>query len=110
MKACWQAVIVAFESQMMCDVSKAEFLSVWVPVYLEAFDESTVRAAFKVTGVIPFTPNFVTEQQMKPSCATSTRAEFPMPQPSPVCAITNAMCAHPPTHFDLSHRTSLQAH
>jgi hypothetical protein len=80
MKARWQAAIMAFESRTMRHVSKVEFLSVWAPAYLEAFDESTVRAAFEVTGVIPFNPNFVTEAQMKPSCATSTRAEFPMPQ------------------------------
>jgi hypothetical protein len=52
---------------MMHDVSKAEFLLVWAPAYLEAFDERTVQAAFKVMGIIPFNPNFVTEQQMKPS-------------------------------------------
>ncbi|KAJ7126222.1 hypothetical protein C8R44DRAFT_734108 [Mycena epipterygia] len=83
--------IVEFEATKMRDVLKAEFMSVWAPAYTEAFDESTVRAAFEVTGVIPFNPNFVTEAQMKPSVATSTRAEFPMPQPSPVRAITNAI-------------------
>jgi hypothetical protein len=39
---------------------------------------------------------------MKPSVARSTRAEFPMPQPSPVKAIVDAMRVHPPTRFDLS--------
>lgn len=102
MKSCWQSKIVAFEATKMRDVSKAEFMSVWAPAYKEAFDESTVRAAFKVTGIIPFNPDFVTEAQMKPSVATSTRAEFPMPQPSPVRAITNAMRMNPPTRFDLS--------
>ncbi|KAJ7722617.1 hypothetical protein B0H16DRAFT_348353, partial [Mycena metata] len=102
MKACWQRAIVEFESKVMRDVSKAEFLTVWAPAYLEAFDESTTRAAFKVTGIIPFNPNFVTAEQMKPSEATSTRGEFPMPQPSPVRAITNSMRLHPPTRFDLS--------
>lgn len=37
MKASWQASIVAFESKTMRDVSKAEFLSVWAPAYVEAF-------------------------------------------------------------------------
>ncbi|KAF7372306.1 hypothetical protein MVEN_00090800 [Mycena venus] len=83
--------IVAFEAEKMREVSKAEFLSVWAPAYVEAFDESTVCGAFKVTGVVPFNPNFVTEEQMKPSVATSTRAEFPMPQPSAVEAIVDVM-------------------
>ncbi|KAF7352031.1 hypothetical protein MVEN_01165400 [Mycena venus] len=108
-KACWQAAIVAFETRTMREVSKAEFMTVWVPAYLEAFDESTVRAAFKVTGVAPFNPDFVTAEQMKPSLATSTRAEFPMPQPSPVRAITNAMRIQPPTRFDLSPSNAARA-
>jgi hypothetical protein len=102
MKMCWQRAIVDFESKVMRDVSKAEFLTVWAPVYLEAFDESTTRAAFKVTGIIPFNPNFVTAEQMKLSQATSTHGEFPMPQPSPIRAITNSMRLHPPTRFNLS--------
>jgi hypothetical protein len=102
MKVCWQTAIVAFESKHMRDVLKTEFMTVWVPAYLEAFDESTVRVAFRVTGVVPFNPNFVTEDQMKPSLATSTRAEFPMLQPSPVHAITNAMRMQLLTCFDLS--------
>ncbi|KAF7372315.1 hypothetical protein MVEN_00091700 [Mycena venus] len=102
MKSCWQSKIVAFEAEKMREVSKAEFLSVWAPAYVEAFDESTVRGAFKVTGVVPFNPNFVTEEQMKPSVVTSTRAEFPMPQPSAVKAIVDAMRVHPPMQFDLS--------
>jgi hypothetical protein len=97
MKSCWQAAIVDFESKKMRDVSKAEFLTVWAPAYLKAFDESTVHAAFKVTGVVPFNPSFVTEDQMKPSCATSARAEFPLPQPSPVRVIMSTMRVQPPT-------------
>jgi hypothetical protein len=72
MKACWQRAIVAFEGERMHNVSKAEFLAVWAPAYIEAFDESTVRAAFRVMSVVPFNPDFVTEEQMKPNCATST--------------------------------------
>jgi hypothetical protein len=77
-------------------------MSVWAPAYLQAFDESTVKAAFEVTGVVPFNPNFVTAEQMKPSQATSTCGEFPLPQPSPVRAITQAMHVQPPTRMDLS--------
>jgi hypothetical protein len=72
MKMCWQRAIVDFESKVMCNVLKAKFLTVWAPAYLEAFDESTTCTAFKVTGIVPFNPNFVTEEQMKPSQATST--------------------------------------
>jgi hypothetical protein len=106
MKTCWQRAIVDFESKVMRDVSKAEFLMVWAPAYLEVFNESTTCAAFKVTGIIPFNPNFVTAEQMKPSQATSTHGEFPMPQPSPVCVIINSMRLHPPARFDLSHQIS----
>jgi len=37
MKSCWQSKIVAFEAEKMREVSKAEFLSVWAPAYVEAF-------------------------------------------------------------------------
>ncbi|KAJ6453622.1 hypothetical protein C8R47DRAFT_1083368 [Mycena vitilis] len=90
-----------FSATLMRDVTKAEFLTVWAPAYLEAFNKSTVHAAFKVTGIVPFNPNFITKEQMKPSLATSTGGEFPLPQPSPFCAITNAVCLHPATRFDL---------
>jgi hypothetical protein len=56
MKSCWQARIVAWEAAKMRDVAKADFMSVWAPAYKEAFDESTVKAAFEVTGVVPFRP------------------------------------------------------
>jgi hypothetical protein len=102
MKTCWQRAIVDFEWKVMCNVLKAEFLTVWAPAYLEVCDESTTCAAFKVAGIVPFNPNFITEEQMKPSHATSTCGEFPMPQPSPVNMIINSMRLHPPTRFDLS--------
>jgi hypothetical protein len=97
-----QTAIVVFESEHMHNVLKAEFMAVWVPAYLEAFNKSTVCTAFKEMGVVPFNPNFITEAQIKPSLATSMRVEFSMPQPSPVHAIMNAMHVQPPTHFDLS--------
>jgi hypothetical protein len=63
-------MIVAFESKHMCNVSKTEFMTVWVLVYLEAFDGSMVRTAFRVTGVVPFNPNFVTEDVQSSQAAT----------------------------------------
>ncbi|CAK5276522.1 unnamed protein product [Mycena citricolor] len=102
MKECWKRGIVDFEARNKCDVAKADFMTVWAPAYKEAFDEETVRAAFRVTGIVPFNPDFVTAEDMAPSQASSTRGEFPMPQPSPVRRITQAMALHPPTRLEQS--------
>ncbi|CAK5270739.1 unnamed protein product [Mycena citricolor] len=102
MKECWKREIAAFEARMKRDVTKAEFLTVWSPAYKAAFDEKTVQAAFRVTGVVPFNPNFVSAEQLAPSQATSTCGEFPMLQPSPVRRITQAMALHHPTRLERS--------
>ncbi|CAK5283015.1 unnamed protein product [Mycena citricolor] len=100
MKECWKRGIVAFEAKHKRNVAKADFLTVWAPAYKEAFDEKTVKAAFRVTGVILFNPNFVGPKQITLSQSTSTCGEFPMPQPSPVRRITQAMALHKPTRAE----------
>jgi hypothetical protein len=48
-----QTAIVVFESEHMHNVLKAEFMAVWVPAYLEAFNKSTV---FQGNGCCTFQP------------------------------------------------------
>ncbi|KAF8124242.1 hypothetical protein EV363DRAFT_1299941 [Boletus edulis] len=50
-----------------------------------------IKAAFKKTVVWPWNPNVVTEQMMAPSFETSLEGKLPLPQPSPVHAISLAM-------------------
>jgi len=84
MKKEWHLAIDTFEDQTMHAVEKEDFLSVFGSAFLKAFDKKTVLAAFRATGVHPFDPTVIKDEQMKPSEATSTKATFPLQQPSPV--------------------------
>lgn len=77
--------------------------------YQESFKPETVKAAFRVTGVHPYNPNAIKDDQMKPSNPHSIKGSFPMAQPSPIRAIMAAMDANPPTAFDVSPRTHMAA-
>ncbi|KIM87838.1 hypothetical protein PILCRDRAFT_3567 [Piloderma croceum F 1598] len=83
-------------------VKKGDFVEVFGKAFLEAFTEDTIQAAFQVTGIIPFNPNVITEQQMKPSLLTSTQATFPLPQHSPVRWVMAVFNSQPHTAFDVS--------
>ncbi|KDR65049.1 hypothetical protein GALMADRAFT_82338, partial [Galerina marginata CBS 339.88] len=86
MKDAWKQEIVSFEQQKMRKVSKSEFTSLWSRAYQASFTQDTILAAFRVTGVHPFSRDAITEAQMKPSLTTSIKGSFPLPQPSPVRA------------------------
>jgi hypothetical protein len=86
MKQIWKAVISTHEEEGRRAVEKSEFTGLFGTAYNKAFDPETVKAAFRVTGVVPFNRNAISEKQMKPSTTTSIRGEFPLPQPSPVRA------------------------
>lgn len=61
-----------------------------------------IKAAFAAMGVYPFNPDAISEDQMKASLHTSTKASFPLAQPSPVRAVIAAMGSFSATSLDLS--------
>ena len=86
MKQIWKAVVSTHEEEERRAVEKSEFTGLFGTAYNKAFDPETVKAAFRVTGVVPFNQSAISEKQMKPSTTTSVCGEFPLPQPSPVRA------------------------
>lgn len=70
-------------------VKKGDFTGVFGRAFLRAFTKESVQAAFRAT--------------------TSTKAGFPLVQPSPVRAIIAAMRAHPPTSFEVDPDTHTKA-
>ena len=87
MKEDWKQVINEFETLHRTDVTKADFTSLFGQAYHRAFTKDTIEAAFQVTGVHPFNHTIITEKQMKPNEAMSTKGSFAVAYTSPVCAI-----------------------
>ena len=110
MKEAWKQEIVTFEDEKMRKVSKSEFTFLWSHAYQSAFTPDTISAAFRATGVHPFSHETITEAQMKPSVTTSIKGCFPLPQPSPVRAVMASFNANPPTAFAVSPSTHTQRH
>ena len=104
MKEAWKQEIVTFEEEKMRKVSKSEFTFLWS----HAFTPDTILAAFRATGVHPFSRETITEEQMKPSVTTSIKGSFPLPQPSPVRAVIASFDANPPTALATSPSTHTQ--
>ena len=61
-----------------------------------------MKAAFSATGVWPYNPDAIRDEQLKPSLPTSIKGSFPIPQSSPVRAIISALGAYRPTAFERS--------
>jgi hypothetical protein len=101
MKVAWKEAINNFEELHKRKVGKADFTELFGHAYLRAFTESTIQAAFRVTGIYPFNPDVIKPEQMKPAEATSVKAGFPLLQPSPVRAVMAAFHHNPPTAFDV---------
>jgi hypothetical protein len=105
MKECWRKEIDQFEQTHKRDVMKGDFTHLFGRAYIKAFDQDTIKAAFHVTGVHPFSHEAITEDQMKPSIPHSVKGSFPLPQPSPVRAVIAAFHHQPPTSFNVSPST-----
>lgn len=84
MKHIWHTELDEYYKRTGTHVAKNTYAQVFGTAFNKAFDKETILAAFRATGVHPFDPNAITEQQMKPSQVTSTRSTFPLPMPSPV--------------------------
>ena len=105
MKDKWKKEITAHEEKTLKPVGKSDFLGVFGRAYNAAFTPDTVKAAFKVTGIVPFNRNAISEDQMKPSIATSVKGSFPLPQPGVVRTVMAAIDQNPPTSFSISPST-----
>jgi len=105
MKDKWKKEITAHEETTLKPVGKPDFLGVFGRAYNAAFTHDTVKAAFKVTGVVPFNRDAISEDQMKPSIATSVKGSFPLPQPEVVRTVMAAIDKNPPTSFSISPTT-----
>ena len=110
MKDAWKEEINMFEDLQKRAVGKGDYTEVFGMAFLRAFTLETVKATFEATGIVPFNPDMIKESQLKPSLMTSTKASFPLPQTSPVCAVISALRANLPTSFDLSPSTHAPAH
>ena len=102
MKEDWKLQIMEFEELHKRKVKKGDFVGVFGKAFVNAFTEETVLAAFQATRIFPFNPDVITEQQMKPSLVTSTKAAFPLSQPTPVWRVMAAFSDHHRTAFDVS--------
>ncbi|KAJ2929322.1 hypothetical protein H1R20_g7775, partial [Candolleomyces eurysporus] len=98
MKENWKQEIVNYEDTNFRPVDKNEFTYLFSRAYKSSFIADNIKAAFRVTGVHPFSRDMISEAQMKPSLTTSTKGTFPMPQPSPVHAVMAAFSANRPTN------------
>ena len=105
MKDKWKKEITAHEETMLKPVGKPDFLGVFGRAYNAAFTHDTVKAALKITGVVPFNRNAILEDQMKSSITTSVKGSFPLPQPEVVHTVMAAIDKNPPTSFSISPTT-----
>jgi hypothetical protein len=64
---------------------------VYAVAHEKALTEQTIKSAFRSTGVVPFNPDAITEEMMAPSTSTSTNATLPLPQASPIRAVTDML-------------------
>ena len=83
-KSAWHKLIRKFEEESNRTVKKEDFTQLFGKAFLQTFDEDTIRAAFRCTGVWPFDPSAISPAQMKPSECTSIHSAFPMQLTSPV--------------------------
>ncbi|KIJ37580.1 hypothetical protein M422DRAFT_211326 [Sphaerobolus stellatus SS14] len=101
MKEEFGRAVEKFEEEHNRGVRKADFASVFGSAFLKAAHVDLIKSAFSATGIIPFNPDVVALEKMKPSRATSIKGTFPLVQPSPVRAVIEHLTLYRPTHFDL---------
>ncbi|KAF9225913.1 hypothetical protein BS17DRAFT_870757, partial [Gyrodon lividus] len=91
LKNAWTKECDEFESSMRQKVMKANFISIYSKAHQKAITLEIIRTAFRVTRVWPFNPEVVTVDMMALSFETSAVAHLPLPQSSPVHAISSAI-------------------
>ena len=80
MKKAWKEEITIHEKRSGQAVKKEDFAEVFRKAFQKAITPETVKSAFRATEIYPYDPMLITEEQMRPSLATSTKASFPLTQ------------------------------
>ncbi|KIJ18805.1 hypothetical protein PAXINDRAFT_70737 [Paxillus involutus ATCC 200175] len=88
LKHYWTQERDEFESSKRQNISKANFVSIYAQAHLKALTPSNICAVFQKTGAWPFNPDTVTKEMMAPSLEMSSVGQLPLPQTSPVRAIS----------------------
>ena len=99
MKEAWKEDITAHEKRLGWVVKKEDFAEVFGKAFQKAFIPETVKSAFRATGIYPYDPTMITEEQMRPSLATSTKANSPSTHSTLVCRVMAAFHYQP--HEDI---------
>ena len=84
LKTYWGEERRAYEERTGKGVTKDTFLDVYARARNRAFTTTNILAAFHATGLSPFNPNVIQQNQLNPSTSFSTHGTFPLAQPSPV--------------------------
>jgi len=91
LKQCWSEERDEHERTMGQKITKKNFIQVYQKAHMRAVTTTTIKAAFKRTGVWPLDRHVVTHEAMAPSLVTSNQGHLPLQQPSPVRVLTNAI-------------------
>lgn len=91
LKILWGEEQDRIEKEEAVRVTKTNFIVVYGRVRAKAFTTDLVKKAFEKTGIHPWNPKVITPEMMAPSKAHSTEAGAPLPLPSPIHAIRNAV-------------------
>lgn len=91
LKRHWTEARDTYERRTGIKVSKANFLSIYTEAHAKALTCENVKAAFRKTGVVPFNPSVVTPIMMAPSAESSVHGTLPLPQASPVRALSKLL-------------------
>lgn len=73
------------------DVEKRDFLTVLHQAVQDSFKESNILMAWKKTGLRPVNPEVISEADLAPSQQFSTTRSLPLPPPSPIRVIIDAI-------------------
>lgn len=73
------------------DVEKRDFLRILYEAVQESFTKENILAAWRKTGLRPVDRGAISDQDLAPSRAWSIVHALPIPPPSPIRAVVNAM-------------------
>ena len=91
LKQAWSDEQQRFFGSKRQRVTKENFVSIYGRAHQKTLTPELIRSAFRVTGVWPFDPSRITKKTMASSLETSSQGCLPLPQPSPVRALSSAI-------------------
>ena len=91
LKQAWSDEQQQFFGSKRQRITKENFVSIYGRAHQKTLTPELIRSAFRVTGVWPFDPSRIAKKTMAPSLETSSRGCLPLPQPSPVRALSSAI-------------------